>query len=332
MTEHTDPHAPIVHEFTADGPVDADLRTLRGDVVLRAEPGTALRVELRPLDRAGRELAERMQVRFDRQRLVVDHPEGEAQDLGDLLEQVTSGEGSWSERLSRGLRAATRGATGWAGQLDLVVVLPARSRVDLRAGSGDVVVSGALARLGIASGAGDIAVERGADESVRVESGAGDISVGPTAGDLRAKSGTGGVVLGPVDGAAQAATGAGDIVLGPVGGSIAATTGAGDVDLAELSGEATITTGTGDITVRLARSGLLRARSGVGDVTVHVAPGTATRVDLATGLGERDVRLAPVDGAGEAERTLVVEGRTAKGDLRVLRAESETAEPKTAGA
>lgn len=323
MTEHTDPLAPIVHEFVADGPVDADLRTLRGDVVLRAEPGTALRVELRPVDRAGRELAERMTVTFDQHRLVVDHPEDEVQDPGDLLEGLASGKGTWSERLTRGLRAATRGAAGRAGQLDLVVVLPARSRLALRAGSGDVSVTGALARLEIGAGAGDIAVERGADESVRVESGAGGIAVGPTSGDLRAKSGSGDVVLGPVGGAVTVSTGAGDIVLGPVGGHLAATTGAGDVDLAELSGEATVTTGTGGITVRLARSGLLRARSGVGDVTVHVAPGTATRVDLATGLGERDVRLAPVEGAGDAERTLVVEVRTAKGDLRVLRAESE---------
>jgi hypothetical protein len=325
MTEHTEPHAPIVHEFIADGPVDADLRTLRGDVVLRAEPGTALRVELRPADRAGRELAERMRVTFDQQRLVVDHPEDEAQDLGDLLESITSGEGTWGERLSRGLRAAARGASGRTGQLDLVVVLPARSRVALRAGSGDVAVAGALARLEIVAGAGDLTVERGADESVRVESGAGDISVGPTSGDLRAKSGSGDLRLGPVGGAAKATTGAGDIALGPVGGQIAATTGSGDVDLAELSGEATITTGTGDITVRLARSGHLRARTGVGDVIVHVAPGTATRVDLATGIGERDVRLSPADGAGDAERTLVVEGRTAKGDLRVLRAEAESA-------
>jgi hypothetical protein len=56
-----------------------------------------------------------------------------------------------------------------------------------------------------------------------------------------------------------------------------------------------------------------------------VLPGTAARVDLATGLGDRDVRLTPADGAGEAERTLVIEGRTAKGDLRVLRAEPEPA-------
>lgn len=325
MTEHTDPHAPIIHEFVAEGPVDADLRTLRGDVVLRAEAGSALRVELRPLDRAGRELAERMHVAFDQQRLVVDHPEDEAQDLDDLLESIASGEGTWGERLSRGLRAATRGAAGRSGQLDLVVVLPARSRVALRAGSGDVSVTGALARLEVGAGAGDITVERGADESVRVDSGAGDISVGPTSGDLRAKSGSGDLHLGPVGGAAKVSTGAGDIVLGPVGGHLAATTGAGDVDLAGLSGEATVTTGTGGITVRLARSGHLRARSGVGDVTVHVAPGTATRVDLATGLGERDVRLAPVDGAGDAERTLVIEGRTAKGDLRVLRADTEPA-------
>lgn len=337
MSEHTAPEQhtseqsapldPIVHEFVASGPIDANIQNLRGDIALRAEPGTAVRIELRPADEAGRELAQRMRVRFDQERLTVDAPADEAQRFGDLVMGLGRGTGSWGEKISRGLRSAARGVAGLTGQLDLVIVVPARSRLVVHAGAGDVVVTGALARLEARTGAGDIALEHGAEEESRLTTGTGDITVGAAAGDVHATTGLGDITLAPVTGAVRATTGTGDIVLAPVGGRIGATTGTGDVDLAELDGEATVTTGVGGISIRRARSGHLHARSGLGDVTVRVAPGTAARVDLATGLGERDVRLTPTDGAGTAERTLVIEGRTAKGDLRVLRAEPETAQP-----
>jgi hypothetical protein len=266
-----------------------------------------------------------MRVRFEQERLTVDAPAEEAQHLGDLVMGLGRGSGSWGDRISRGLRTAVRSVGGLTGELDLVVVVPARSRVVVHDGSGAIAVAGALARIEARAGAGDVVLERGAEEESRLATGAGDIVVGPAAGDVHATTGSGDVTLAPVDGSAAVTTGTGDVVLAPVGGRIAVTTGTGDVDLAELGGEAAITTGVGDIQVRRARSGHLHARSGLGSVTVRVLPGTAARVDLATGLGDRDVRLTPADGAGEAERTLVIEGRTAKGDLRVLRAEPEPA-------
>ncbi|WP_062946538.1 hypothetical protein [Brachybacterium sp. sponge] len=326
------PLTPIVHEFVAAGPVDANIQNLRGDVVLRTRPGTAVRVELRPADEAGRDLARRMRVRFDQERLTVDAPADEAQRFGDLVMGLGRGTGTWGEKISRGLRSAARGVTGLAGQLDLVIEVPARSRVTAHAGAGDLSVTGDLGRLEARTGAGEIAVERGAEEATHLTTGTGDIAVGPAPGDVHATTGLGDIVLAPVTGAVRATTGTGEVVLAPVGGRIAVTTGTGGVDLAELDGEAVITTGVGGISIRRALSGTLQARSGLGDVTVRVAPGTAARVDLATGLGRRDVRLTPADGAGDAERTLVIEGRTAKGDLRVLRAEPEDAEPEAAGA
>ncbi|APX33768.1 hypothetical protein BH708_14805 [Brachybacterium sp. P6-10-X1] len=58
-----------------------------------------------------------------------------------------------------------------------------------------------------------------------------------------------------------------------------------------------------------------------GDVTIRVAQGTTAHLELATGFGDRDVQLTPVDSAGAAERTLEIEAKTGKGDLRVLRAD-----------
>lgn len=300
MTDHTartgaSPSAeeprPIVHEFTATRPIDATVQNLRGDLIVRAEPGTAVRVELTPRGDAGRELAQEMQIRFESDRLFVDAPSEGAQVFGGSMSDLLRGLGgesggtTWSDRLAAGLRSARRGIEGLAGALDITVLVPAGSRVVLHDGAGDVRVHGALATIEARTGAGDLTLCRGGEESTRLT------------------------------------TGTGNITAGPFSGTLSATTGTGDVALEESTGRASITTGVGDVLVRSAVSGHLGIRAGLGDVRIHVAAGTATHLDLATGLGDRDVQLTPTDGAGAAERTLEVEAKTGKGDLRVLRAE-----------
>lgn len=306
MTEHAPPPTPspsagepgpIVHEFTATGPLDATIQNLRGSIVLRAEHGTAVRVELRPRGEAGRELAEQMRVRFEADRLFVDTPSEGAQlfggSMGDLLRGLgdESTGSSWSDRLAAGLRSARRGVEGLAGALDVTVLVPYGSRVVLHDGAGDVRVHGVLARIEARTGAGDLSLDRGGEEETRLTTGTGDITVGPAAG------------------------------------SLSATTGTGDVVLETSAGRTSVTTGVGDVRVRCAHSGHLAVRTGLGDVTLHIAPGTATHLDLATGLGDRDVQLTPTDGASQAERTLEIEARAGKGDLRVLRAEPAPQSP-----
>lgn len=289
--------APIVHEFTATGPVDATLQNLRGPMVVRTERGPAVRVELTPRGEAGRELVAEMEVRFEDDRLYIDAPSQGAQVFGGSVADLLRGLGdsasgtSWTERLSAGLRSARRGAEGLAGALEVTVLLPEGSRAVLHDGVGDVRVHGALAEIEVRTGVGDITLQRGGAESTRLT------------------------------------TGTGDIVVGPSAGSLSATTGTGDVRLERSEGRASVTTGVGDVSVRSAVSGRLAVRTGLGDVTLRVTPGTATHLDLATGLGDRDVRLTPTDGAGPAERTLEIEARAGKGDLRVLRAESVSPAP-----
>lgn len=300
MSVHSDPAAahtaghaagPTVHEFTADGPIDLTIQNLRGDVTVRAEPTTSIRVTLTPRGRAAEELVERMSVRFTGARLTVDPPADEAgyisTGFGDFFRAFGTGEGrtSWADRLADGMRSLVRGAEGLAGELAIEVVVPTDSRAVVSTGIGDVRVAGALARLEVKSGTGDLRIERGAAESTRLTTGTGDIEVS-----------------------------------GPATGTLSTHTGTGDITLDQTDGEAEAVTGVGDITVARARSGQLSMRTGLGDIEVRIAPGTATRLDLATGFGERDVRLTPADGADGAERTLEVEAKSSKGDLRILRA------------
>lgn len=290
---------PLLHEFIATGPIDLNVQNLRGTITLRAEHGNhsnTVRVQLSPHGAAAQELVERLTVRFEHDRLTVDAP---SEGFGNLGGDVggffrSSGadrSGPLSDRFAQGMRSLLRGAEGLGGRLDITVLVPTGSRAVLSNGVGDVRVHGALARLEARTGTGDLTLERGADGPNRLTTGVGDLTVGPSAGALSAKTGT------------------------------------GDLVLEQVQGAVSLTTGVGDITVRRALSGTLTARTGLGDVLIKVAPGTATRLDLATGLGDRDVQLTPTDGAGEAERILEIEAKSGKGDLRVLRAEPAVPAP-----
>lgn len=306
MTEHAaHPHSepsaappePRIHEFTVAGPIDATVHNPCGAVTLRAEHGTAVRVELHPRGPAGQELLERMRVHCAEGRLRIEDPDGSGHEFGtgfgDLFTNPgrATGGSSWTDRLASVLRSATGGTRIRSGGLDITVLVPAGSRAEIKDGVGEVRLHGDFARLEARTGAGGIVLDRGAELSTRVTTGAGDITVGPG------------------------------------GAEVSVNTGAGDVVLARSEGDVAVRTGAGDVLVRTAVSGRLSIRSGLGDVTVRVAEGTATHVDLATAFGERDVRLTPADGAHAAERTLEITARSGKGDLRVLRADPASAAP-----
>jgi hypothetical protein len=252
----------VVHRFRSPGPIHLNLQNLRGDISVRAGSGPEIQVELIPHGRSGRALVERMTVRLDHDRLVVDAPASEAHSVSGALQGLFgstagsdggSGHGAtspWSDRLAEGLRSVVRGAEGLASSLTIWVSVPADSRAVINAGAGDIEVAGRFATLDVKAGTGDLRIEQAAQE------------------------------------------------------------------------RSSLTTGTGDITVARAETGTLTARTGLGDVAVRIAPGTAAHLDLATGFGERDVRLTPTAGAGAAQRTLTLEARSGKGDLRVTRATS----------
>lgn len=278
---------PVVHEFVADGPIDLNVQNLRGRIEVRAEHGTAVRVELSPRTVAGRELVDRMTVRFEHGRLSVDVPQSEAGFLGAGVGgffRSFSGDGApFSDRLADGVRSLVSGAEGLTSEIGMEIVVPTGSRVVLTTGFGDLRVSGVLARLDAKTGAGDVDLERSAEERTRAATGKGDVAVGPVRGDADLKSGMGAVRAADVD------------------ARLAVTCGAGDVRIVRAVG------------------GRLELRTGKGEIEVSVARGTAVNVDLATGLGERDVRLTPAEGAFGAERTLVVDAKTGMGDVRLLR-------------
>lgn len=280
-----------VHSLAHDGPVDVDVRTLRGDVTLATGPEDRAQVTLTPHSAAGEELAERAVVRLEQGCLTVDiSAEGGAEvgrRLGAaLLTLLTPGqEEAFADRVAAGVRDVAAAGEGAAASIDVEVMVPEHSRAVLSTGIGTVTVLGDLDGCEARSGTGQLHVQSAAVESTRLS------------------------------------TGTGRIVLGDTRGFVSARTGTGGIEVVRAEGRIRLVAGVGDIRVARALSGMVDARTGLGAIEVAVPRGTAVLLDLATGDGRRDVRLDAAAQRGPLTRLLELTGRSGKGDVRVVRLE-----------
>ncbi|HEX8386933.1 MAG TPA: DUF4097 family beta strand repeat-containing protein [Rubricoccaceae bacterium] len=145
--------------------------------------------------------------------------------------------------------------------VDAVAVVPPGTKVVVRTGAGGVAADGALASLDVEAGAGTVVVGRVSSRTLRVDVGAGDVTVNAAA----------------VPAGAQwtVETGAGNLDLSvPPGASlrIDAESGAGrvtDRGLGRARVERSGDPGDGRLQATLGRGeGTVRLRTGAGDVTV----------------------------------------------------------------
>jgi len=163
-------------------------------------------------------------------------------------------------------------------------------------------------------GAGELVfgrVERANSVELR-NSGCGDWTVGPVAGDLAVSVSGSGDVRAEESGSAKVRiSGSGDVGLGAVrGGLSAAISGSGDVKAASINGplEARIS-GSGDVTVRGGQATSMKAQiAGSGDVTMK---GPAQSLDASI-AGSGDVTVGRVTGA-------VVKHVSGSGDVNIGR-------------
>ena len=115
-------------------------------------------------------------------------------------------------------------------------------------------------------------------------------------------TGSGNVTVGPLDGALTVDTGSGNVETARVGGRLSVDTGSGNVTVAELAGTGSVDTGSGNVTVALARVAPLVVGTGSGSVRVSVPRGSdatlaldggTVRIDDALGFeGRRTARAA----------------------------------------
>ncbi|WP_306319039.1 MULTISPECIES: DUF4097 family beta strand repeat-containing protein [unclassified Streptomyces] len=190
---------------------------------------------------------------------------------------------SFDEAGGRLLIGVPQGHPLWSTALAVDITVPARSRLNLRTGSGSIAVAGTAAAASLTTGSGSLDVER---------------SEGDTALD----------------------TGSGSIAAGHLLGNGRLRTGSGSVGVGTVEGEVSVQAGTGQIAVGRLASGALDAFTSSGEIRIGVRAGVAAEVDAHSGSGgvRNDLADAPAPAAGTPP--VRVRARTGSGRVWIARA------------
>jgi DUF4097 and DUF4098 domain-containing protein YvlB len=166
--------------------------------------------------------------------------------------------------------------------------VPHGAGVKIKTASADTEVAGELQALEVNSVSGDVRVRGQIADDARVKSVSGDVELDRVAGDVSVQ------------------TVSGDLRARAIAGSVDAKSVSGDIRLDSLT--------AGDV----------RFNSVSGDVEIGIAQGSFLDVDAGSTSGDlaSEVPLATEPPAGEeaASPTVVLRGRTVRGDVRVFRA------------
>ena len=238
------------HTFSVSGPVDLEVLTGSGDILIRT--GAAGTVQVHGRVRAGWDLWSRLNTE-DRVREVAADPP---------LEQS-----------GNAIRLGPRGVWGAGGvSISYEVTVPADARVRARTGSGDQIVGGVQGGIDSSAGSGDIRID-GTRGDVRVSTGSGDIEVEASDGSVTARAGSGSIRATDVRGNVSARTGSGRVtVTHAAQGSTEVATGSGDIAVSGARGALRLHAGSGDVTVDGEPAGSWNVGASSGSVTVHVPP------------------------------------------------------------
>jgi hypothetical protein len=187
------------------------------------------------------------------------------------------------------------------GAVDIDIALPSRSRLKAAVASADVHAEGEFA-------------------DCQVHSASGSLDIGHVEGNLKAASASGSITIQTVAGNVSVSTASGGATIGEVEGILAFKSASGDVSVSRLSGGLRAKTASASVTVATAVRGGISAFSSSGEVEIGVAEGTAARLDLITGSGVVTNLLEAADGPAEGDETLLIQVRTASGDIDIHRA------------
>ncbi|MGY1813696.1 DUF4097 family beta strand repeat-containing protein [Blastococcus sp. SYSU D00820] len=260
--------------FDTPGPIRARIEVVHGAVQVRADDRHDTTVTVRPRNPAsGADVAAAQQA------------------------QVTFADGELLVRSTSRPRLLFFGA---GPEVEVDVVLPAGSSLDVRTTAGDITCTGRL-------GAADLECKHG---GVRLDQ----------AASLRARSSSGSISAAAVAGEADVTTSYGDVRVGETAGPARLETGYGDVTVDRALASLTGTTKYGQVRVGEAVRGSLVLETAYGEVEAGVREGTAAWLDVSTGTGRLRNLLTEADGPEGADETVEIHARTSYGDILIRRA------------
>ena len=208
------------------------------------------------------------------------------------------------------------------GSVDVLVELPAGSRVSGDAAMGSFRSTGPLGDTRLKTAHGVIEVDDAA--TVVLEVSAGDVSLVRSRGDAQLTTGSGAVRAGEIGGAGLVKNSNGDSRVDEVAGDLRIKSANGDIAVGLAHASVNVATANGAVRVGAVERGSVVAETGLGAVEVGIAEGTAAWLDLATGHGRVNNALEAGGPPGAGEETVEVRVRSGLGDITIRRAAPST--------
>lgn len=203
------------------------------------------------------------------------------------------------------------------GSVDVVIELPAGSKVEGTSAQGDFRSEGRLGECRFRTSLGGIRLD--------------------ATGPLNVKTGTGAVTVEQVDGPVEAATGSGELRIGKVAGTGVLKNSNGETKIGEISGDVRLNaanggisigrahasveakTANGDIRIHEVARGKVVLATAVGELEIGIRQGTAAYLDLNSAAGRVNNSLDAAEAPDKSEETVEVNARNVTGDIVVRR-------------
>lgn len=215
------------------------------------------------------------------------------------------------------IRVVERSRTGFfpdRGDVRVVLVLPERSDLVAKLGSSGVTATGEVGSVRISSGAGDISLGAVAGKAV-LKTGAGAISVESLAAESEIKAGAGTISVREVRAATQLKTGAGSIEVGRAGAPIVLKSGSGHLSVGEADTDAILSAASGDIRIGRMANGQAQLKNVSGDIRLGIPEGTPVWTDISTNTGHVRSALVPTGAPAAGQSHVEVRARSVSGDI-----------------
>ena len=250
--------------FVASGPILANVNSKSGDVNVRTAGGSSVEVTLRA-NASNAHLLDLAEVHFN-------------ESTGTLEVRTRDGEGP-GKKMERGSWFSFGNS-----DLDVEIVIPVDSAVEVTTVSGDTTFEGSLDDIGVTSVSGDVRLDANVN-------------------------------------AAEVKTASGDVDARRVHDSLRCRTASGDVSCESSAQKTDISSASGDVRVTAEQPGELSIKVVSGDVLVRVARGLAVDINGNTVSGDMGTNI-DLDGAGDGDvgDELSIKVSTVSGDVRIDKA------------
>lgn len=277
--------------FETPGPISVTLDVSVGDLRIAASDRTDTVVEVRPSDETDEsDVGAAQQVRIDYTNGVL---------------RVT------------GPKAPVFDFSRKTRSVDVSIELPSGSQVSAELLMGDILCAGRLGECRFKTGAGNARLEQ--TGALRLDSGAGHLTVDGVAGNAEISTGTGKVQIGEVEGTAVVKSANGDILIDAVTGDARVRTANGAISIERAGAGVDAKTANGGIRLGEVVRGSVALDTAAGDLEIGIAAGTAAWLEVNTGFGRVRNLLESATRPAEADETVEVRGRTSYGDITIRR-------------